>query len=346
MTSSPNQKMKLLYISQILSERTNENNAITVNELIRALAAFDIKAERKSIYTDIETLKRFGMDIITNHGRSNAYYLASSLFELPELRMLVDFVESSQFITTDKSEKMIKKLSSLTNIHDGRYFTNKLGSVDSYKSKNSSIMYNVWYIHMAIIDSKKISFKYFDYNLRKERVHRKSSEFYIENPVELCWNDQKYYLICYNTKHDSFVHYRVDKMIDVSVSDEDIDDFADKQINLLDYTMKHFGMYVGDTVRARLRFDRSLINIVIDRYGTSVKILPSSSGLGSPANSPDSDDDSSSECFDVEVEVTDTPVFLSWVFEFGNKAEILAPQSLRESMQHLLGEVSSLYRTD
>jgi len=331
MPTSPNQKMKLIYLKRFLEQQTDEDNPITVNEMIAALNAVSIKAERKSIYSDIEILRRFGMDIENTNSRTYGYYLASRDFELAELKLLVDAVQSSHFITQKKSDSLIAKLSSLASKSQAAQLKRQVFVSNKPKSINESIYYSVDRIHAAINAGCKIEFKYFDYNPSKERTYRKSGSFYSETPLALCWSDDKYYLVCYNSKYDGFTNYRVDRMSEVEVSEEKADRYNRSRLNLSEHINQLFGMFTGEHVRARLRFDASLTNSVLDRFGTSVKLV-----AVEPA-------DPETERFEITVDVYESPVFLSWMFQFGDKAEIMAPESLRQAMRERIKELGDRY---
>ena len=325
MPSSPNQKMKLLYLMRVLLERTDEDHALTIQEILSALSGYGIKAERKSIYTDLELLRQYGLDIEMVQTKTFGYYVASRQFELPELKLLVDAVQSSRFITRKKSEELIKKLSSLTSVHQAKQLRRQVFVADRPKAINESVYYTIDAIHAAINDGRKIQFKYFDYNFSKTRVYRRDGERYTHTPLALCWNDDKYYLICYSSKHDGFTHYRVDRMSEVSVSEEKADRIDNKRFNVSEHIKQVFGMYGGEVVEATLCFDSSLINTVLDRFGGDIGLYKTG------------------ECFEIHVEVAESPVFLSWIMQFGDKAEIIAPDSLRKAMGRFIKELSTIY---
>jgi len=325
MPSSPNQKMKLLYLMQILLERSDEDHPLTVQELIQALAEYDIKAERKSIYSDLELLRQYGLDIETRQSKTFGYYIASRQFEMPELKLLVDAVQSSRFITQKKSRELIQKLSSLTSKPQAKQLKRQVLVAERPKAINESVYYSIDTIHLAIHDGFKISFQYFDYDLSKARAYRRNGAHYNLTPLALCWNDDNYYLICYNAKYDDFNHYRVDRMSSVSISTEKADKLDQGRFNVAEHMKRVFGMYGGELVRAKLRFDQSLINLVLDRFGIDVPLHK----VG--------------DCFEVSVEISESPVFLSWIVQFGDKAEIIAPDSLRESMRELICSLSEKY---
>lgn len=325
MPSSPNQKMKLLYLMKILLDHTDADNTMTLQEIIGALADYGIKAERKSLYSDMELLRQFGLNIETRKTKTVGYYIDARDFELPELKLLVDAVQSSRFITAKKSEELIKKLSSLTSIHQSKQLKRQVYVADRPKTVNESIYYNIDAIHTAINDQKKISFRYFDYDISKRRVYRKNGEPYCQTPVALCWSDDNYYFICYSSKYDAFTHYRVDRMCDVTVCEEDTDKFDRKRFNIAEHSKQTFGMFSGEIVKATLRFDQSLVNVILDRFGKDVNLHRKD------------------DCFEISVDVSTSPVFLGWIFQFGNKAKIIAPDSLCVAMHELLNQLAQQY---
>jgi len=317
--------MKLLYLMKILLERSDEDHPLTIQALLQALAEYDIQAERKSIYSDLELLRQFGLDIEMRQSKTFGYYLASRQFELPELKLLVDAVQSSRFITQKKSRELIGKLSSLTSQHYAKQLKRQVFSAERPKAINESVYYSIDTIHLAIQDGVKINFQYFDYDLSKARAYRRDGAHYCLTPLALCWNDDNYYLVCYNAKYDDFNHYRIDRMSSVSLSAEQADKIDKGRFNVAEHMKRVFGMYGGERVRAKLRFDESLINTVLDRFGIDAPLRKVDSG------------------FEVTVEISESPVFLSWMAQFGQRAEIIAPDSLREAMRTLIFELYDTY---
>lgn len=326
MPSSPNQKMKILYLMKTLLERTDENNLLTIADIIAALAEYDIRAERKSIYTDMELLRKYGLNIESRKSKTVGYYIDAREFELPELKLLVDAVQSSRFITARKSNELIKKLSALASIYQAKELKRQVVMAERPKPLNEGIYYNIDAIHEAINEHRKVGFKYFDYNVDKKRVYRRNGEMYRQTPVALCWNDDRYYLICYSSKYDGFTHYRVDRMSNVEVCKDAADKFDKKQFNVAEHTKRVFGMFSGELLTARLRFDNSLVNSVLDKFGTDLPLY------------------NCGDQFEISVDVSNSPVFLSWVFQFGDKAEIIEPTDLRESMAMLVSKNANKYK--
>lgn len=206
------QKLKMMYLAKILMEQTDEEHTITVPEMIAELSKLGISAERKSIYDDLEYLQLFGLDICSKKTRTTNYYIASRDFELPELKLLVDSVQASKFITRKKSMELISKIEKLTSHENAKKLQRQVFITNRVKTVNEQIYYNVDKIHEAIAANKQITFKYFNLDVNKKKVYRKDGGLYTESPVSLTWDDENYYLITYKEKYDSYTHYRVDKM--------------------------------------------------------------------------------------------------------------------------------------
>jgi predicted DNA-binding transcriptional regulator YafY len=299
---------------------------MTIADIISTLAAYDIKAERKSIYGDMELLRQFGIDIEIQRNKTVGYFVADRQFELPELKLLVDAVQSCRFITNKKSEELINKLSSLTSSQQAKQLHRQVFVADRAKTINETVYYSIDQIHYAINENKKIAFKYFDYDISKNRIYRKQGELYQATPVSLCWNDDNYYLIAYSTKYDGLTHYRVDRMSEVNVLDETGDKFDRSKFNIAEHAKRVFGMYEGEVVRARLSFYNSLVNVVLDHFGKEIILAPTVDGW-----------------FEITVDVSISPVFLAWIFQFGERAEIQAPDRLISAMKELICKNSERY---
>ena len=315
MPKSSNQKLKILMLMKILLAETDETHMLSVAELISRLADCGISAERKTIYDDIETLRQFGIDIVMEKSKAYGYYVAGRDFELPELKLLVDAVESSKFITERKSLALIKKLETLVSRYDAGKLHRQVYVQNRVKSMNESIYYNVDTLHDAIADSKKISFQYFDYNIKKERVYRREGALYTVSPAALLWDDENYYLVAHSSDRDGFTHYRVDKMNGIFKLGEPRSEEVNK-FNSADYSKKIFGMFGGEEANVNLRFDNSLAGVVVDRFGKGITMLADGE-----------------KHFVVRVNVALSPVFYGWLFQFGELCEVLSPQSLKDELK-------------
>lgn len=305
-------KHKILYIYKFLFEETNENNRLTTDDLIKRLNALGISCERKSIYSDIETLRSFGVDIENGRG----YYIASRKFENAELKILADMISSSHFITEKKSRAMIEKLESLTDIHSARLLENRYCSAGRPKTENERIYYNVDMLKTAIDLQKRVSFLYFTYDVNKKIKYRNGGMPYRVSPYCLMFSDGNYYIVAHYPGHSGLTSFRVDRMTDIVQLRRrvrDITEIMGKGFSLSEYTKKMFSMFAGERTTVRIRCDISLINAVIDRFGNDAEIYP---------------DKKDSFVFAVNVNVS--PTFYAWLFTFGDKMEIISPQRIRK----------------
>ncbi|MEI7884697.1 MAG: WYL domain-containing transcriptional regulator [Clostridia bacterium] len=329
MAGNPNPKLKLLYLMKILIEQTDEENTLSLNALIEELKKYDISAERKSIYKDMELLKEFGLDIILKKTKSFNYYIGTRDFELPELKLLVDAVQSSKFITKKKSSTLIKKLENLTSWNLAKLLQRQVFVSDRVKAINEKIYYSIDKLHNAIAQNKQVSFKYFEYTVEKKKQYRRNGEAYLVSPYALSWVDDNYYLVAYYAKHEkTLTHFRVDRMTELKLLEEpriSIKEVnGDKEFNIAKYSKQLFSMFNGECVKVHLQFHKELINVVIDRFGEEVQICKSEG-----------------DHFSVCVEVASSSAFLGWLFQFGDKVKILAPVDLVAEMQKMLEKVSA-----
>jgi len=315
MAKSTNQKQKILHLMKILLDQTDEMHRLSVNDLISKLAALGINAERKTIYDDINTLKQFGLDIVMEKTKTYGYYVATRDFELPELKLLADAVQSSKFITERKTMQLIKKLEGLMSKHDAGKLRRQVYVQNRVKSMNESIYYSVDALHEAISEDKKISFKYFNYDVQKNQVFRKGGDLYVVSPAALTWNEENYYLIAYSEERESITHFRVDRMSGVRKLPDQRHPSA-KEFKLAEYSKKVFGMFGGEEADVKLRVNNKLIGGVIDRFGKDVIMVP------------DGDDH-----FTIRVRVALSPIFYGWLFQFGDLCEVIEPQSLKKELK-------------
>ena len=274
MPKSPNQKLKLLYLMEILLQQTDERHPMTVPGMIAQLAQRGISAERKSIYGDLEALRTFGMDIVQTKTKTTGYYVGSRTFEVPELKLLVDSVQSSKFITHKKTLALIKKIESLASIYDAQLLQRQVYVRGRVKSMNESVYYNVDEIADAISRDRQIRFHYFEYTISKQRRYRKAGAYYVVSPLALMWDNENYYLLAWDAEAELRKHYRVDKMTDISALEmprEGTEDLS--KLDLSAYSKKVFSMFSGEEQTVRLRFANHLVGAVLDRFGKDVIVV-------------------------------------------------------------------------
>lgn len=328
MPRSSYQKLKPLYVMNYLLQNSDENHPVTVSQIISHLEGQGVPAERKSIYSDIEALRVFGLDIVqVEAGRNYGYYVAHRRFELPELKLLVDSVQSSKFITHKKTEALIRKIETLASVHEAQVLSRQVFVKNRVKTMNESIYYNVDEIHSGISQNKKIKFKYFEYTVSKEKHYRKDGGFYLVSPFAMTWDDENYYLIAYDSEAQRIKHYRVDKMERISMVEQARDgQEAYQALDMAVYARKTFGMFTGDEVNVALRFENHLVGAVLDRLGREVFLVADGQ-----------------EHFTVRADVVVSPQFFAWVLGFGSSAQIIGPDSVLERMKAHLGGVNALY---
>lgn len=322
---SPNQKLKLLYLAQILMEKTDEEHFLTVPQMIEELARYDISAERKSIYDDLECLRLFGMDICSFKAKTTNYYIGSRDFELPELKLLVDSVQASKFLTSKKSMELISKIEKLASREDAKKLHRQVFVTNRVKTVNEQIYYNVDKIHDAIAENRQITFRYFNLDVNKQKVYRKEGALYTESPVALTWDDENYYMITYKEKYGHFVHYRVDKMEGITILDEPRI-LPEEDFDLSGYSKTIFQMFGGEETEVSIRFHNSLVGVVFDRFGTDIPVMKEDE-----------------EHFVCSVRVAVSPHFLAWLVGFGNQAKILSPKNVVEEFKALVESVKKNY---
>ncbi|WP_298018755.1 YafY family protein [uncultured Dysosmobacter sp.] len=328
MARSAYQKLKPLYIMNYLLQNSDEDHLVSMSQLIEHLAAHGIPSERKSVYDDIEALRVFGLDIVQGGSGKNAgYYIANRSFELPELKLLVDSVQSSKFITHKKTATLIKKIETLASIHEAQLLNRQVYVKNRIKTMNESIYYNIDAIQSGISQNKKIQFKYFEYTVQKTRHYRKDGAFYVVSPFAMTWDDENYYLVAFDSQARIIKHYRVDKMTEISSSEEDRDGLdAYQALDMAVYARKVFGMFSGEEESVQLRFENHLVGAVLDRLGQEVFIIA------------DGDDH-----FTVRADVVVSPQFFAWVTGFGAAAQIIGPNDVVEKMRQHINSVAALY---
>lgn len=327
MPKSENQKQKLLQIAKYLMEHTDGNHAVSTPQLIAYLNSIGIKAERKSIYNDIDTLNDFGMDIIRSDEHRGGYMLASRQFELAEVKLLVDLVQSSKFITEKKSRELIGKLETLVSKYDAKVMGRQVEIIGRSKTNNENIYYNVDLVHTAISQNVKIRFQYFDWDIYKKMQPRHNGAFYEVSPWKLTWDDENYYLIAFDEKAGLMKHYRVDKMLNVSITENPRQGKAIfDEMDMVEYDKKTFGMFAGEDKTVRLLCHKSMAGIMVDKFGTEVAIRPEGENQ-----------------IIVRIDVAVSPQFFGWLTGLGDRVQIISPDEVREEYKVYIANILSHY---
>ncbi len=330
MAKSKNQKLKILYILDAL-KKTDEKNMLTVSQLIDHLAANGISAERKSVYADLEALELFGYDIIRTKGRSCGIFLGAREFELPELKLLVDAVQSSKFITERKSVKLIEKLAALAGGGDQTLLLKRQVLIQGrIKTHNERIFNSIDRIHTAISENRMIRFLYYTYIVEDgkiKKISRRDGKKYTVSPWSLTWDDEYYYLLAHEEKSNQIKHFRVDKIEEISLTRRERKGKMQFGLSgITAYTKSTFSMFGGEDENVRISCSNKLIGAVIDRYGKDITILKESE-----------------ERFVFTANVKVSPKFFAWVFSFGRDMEIVYPENVVNKMQEILRELNAVY---
>lgn len=333
MPRSSRQKQKLLYLQKIMLEKTDENHPLSLGEIIELLAGYGIQTERKALYDDLQILETFGLDICRTRSSTVRYFVGSRDFEIPELKLLVDAIQSAKFITHSKSLRLIKKLEGLVSENDGKQLQREVVVTNRVKTFNEQIYYNVDEIHNAIAQNKKISFRYmkwqtdFGGGAKIVRAERHAGKIYIISPFALCWDDENYYLVGFDSEVEIIKHFRVDKMEKISIIDSERDG-TDRfeSFNLAHYAKSVFSMFGGEECEVTLSVANELIGVIVDRFGADVFIRR--------------DGDSR---FLITVSVVLSPQFYAWLFGLGTGVRIVSPQKAIEEYKTRIGQLEQLY---
>ena len=328
MAKKENQKLKLLYLVKILSEKSDDRHGLTTCELENLLGEYGISVERKTLYSDIALLSGFGYDIVKEKiGKNMYYHMGNREFELPELKLLVDLVQSSKFITNKKSNALIHKLEKLSSMYDAKSLQRQVYVAGRIKSENENIYYAVDKLHEAINSDVIIEFKYYQWNMKKEKEARHNGKIYKVSPWALTWSDGNYYLIAFDEEQQEIRHYRVDKMQKVSLTNKKRNGKkAFESVDMALYTKRRFGMFSGDETEVSLQADNDMVGILIDYLGRDIPITCIDEYT-----------------FETKAKVVPSEQFICWVLSLGNKIKITAPEELVSDVRRLLKERVGLY---
>lgn len=329
MPKGTNQKFKLYYLSRIMLEKTDDDHMIDMSEIKTALEAYGVTADRKSLYDDLEALRVLGVDVIGEKvGRNYYYHVGGKQFEIAELKLLVDAIQSSKFITEKKSKELIKKLTDMASHYEATQLKRQVVVQGRVKTMNESIYYFVDDVHRAIAENKKIRFEYMKWNEQKKMVRRKDGSYTV-SPWALTWDDENYYLIAFDEEAGCIKHFRVDKLKSIEVLDELREGKEEfKAFNLAKYAKMSFGMFGGKSTKVKIAFDNEMAGVFIDRFGRDISIYPADKKGWS----------------EITVEVAMSDQFLGWIFALGPKVKILSPEEVVDRYKKELKEMVKLYK--
>ncbi len=329
MPKGTNQKLKLYYLSQIMSKKTDDEHGLTMPQIQEALAAYDVTADRKSLYDDLEQLRVLGIDVIgEKEGRNYTYHVGKKQFDIAELKLLVDAIQASKFITEKKSNELIRKLTGLASDYEASQLKRQVVVQGRVKTMNESIYYIVDDIHRAIAQNRQISFDYMRWNLDKQMERRKDKE-YILSPWALTWDDENYYMIAYDAAEDKIKHFRVDKMKNIKVlEDKRVGRDVFEEFDIARYAKMSFGMYGGKPTKIKLAFKDEMVGVFLDRFGKDITISKSKQKGWSETS--------------VDVALSDQ--FFGWIFAIGPDVKITGPKDVVKMFKKELKDRMSLYK--
>ena len=324
MARGENQKLKLLYLKQFFEEKTDEDHPATMPEILAYLHARGVEAERKSIYTDLDALSDFGMDVRKDE-RGKSYQWFDREFELPEVKLIIDSVASSKFLSEKKSDALIKKLGTLCSEHQRKELRRQVRVMGRAKSMNNSVLINVDQLHAAIAANTTVRFKYFHYNVKMERVYSRKGEVYEVSPWALLYDNDNYYL--YAFVDGEFRNYRVDRMASVEQgTNERQGKEAFEKKDMPAFSKSTFGMFNGQEERVEMVFHNRMMDVVIDKFGKEVWLEKVDEWH-----------------FKISVPVAVSPQFFAGVFGLGNYVTITGPEHVKQQMKEMLEEVHKRY---
>ena len=324
-------KLKLLYLAKIFSEETDDTHGLTLPQIIEKLSIYDIKADRKTLYQDFEELRQFGYDLISEQvGHNTYYYLGARDFELPELKLLVDSVQAAKFITDKKSHELIRKLEALVSRHQAQQLHRQVFITGRVKAMNESIYYNIDKLHEAINTDCQIRFQYYQWNVRKEMELRHNGGWYHVSPWALSWDDEKYYLVAYDSNDNKIKHYRVDKMLNIEAIDEareGKDHF--RAFDMAKYSKSLFGMFGGNETAVILQGENQMVGILMDRFGKDIPVVPINE-----------------DHFEAKVNVAISPQFFGWIMALGKGITITGPEPVVRKMREEVRRLQQQYSAE
>lgn len=305
---------------EILQRETDDKHALTTNEIREKLKTYGIEATRQTVYDDIEMLNSFGYEIITVHGRNNRYFIGDRTFELPEVQVLLHAVGAAKFLTEKKASVLAEKVAELLGEAQADSLKELL-TVKSNELGNERVYYSIDAITTALIEKRKLSFLYFDYDGRGNRVYRKEGERYEVNPLGMVYSGENFYLVCFHDKYDNPASYRIDKMEDAQVEESKIikkKGFENFDLNA--YKRETFGMYYGEKKQVAVYFPSELLDVARDRFGA---VEPKKEGDG----------------YIVNVTVRISRTFFAWVAMFEGKVKILEPGTIKEQYKTFIERI-------
>lgn len=313
------QKIKLLKLYELLRQETDEQNPMTTMTIIDRLGQMGISCERRTLAKDMAILNEQGYEVMFRWiGKEKGYYVEDRSFSVPELKILIDAVQAASFITDKKTSELIDKIAELGGSHRADILKSNMVCFNTRKHSNETIFYSIGYLEDALLQQKKVIFRYFDLNEHGDKVYRRDGHHYVVEPVGLVFNEDNYYLMVYSSRHDNTANYRVDRMDAVEIIDEQITDKALQLRETVDcFTEQAFKMYGGQPMDITIQFDSKLIGAVYDKFGEDTKMIRLND----------------TTCV-ATIKVQISPTFWGWIFQFGKQMQITSPNEVIEEYRN------------
>ena len=319
------QKIKLLKLLELLRQETDEQHPLTTMDICNRLGAMGISCERRTLSKDVALLNEQGYEVMWRWvGKEKGYYIEDRSFSIPELKILIDAIQASSFITEKKTADLIGKIANLGGSHRAELLQGNMVCFNTRKHSNESIYYNVSSLEDALQHQKKVLFRYFDLDEHGQKVYRREGHRYVVEPVALVFNEDNYYLVVYSSRHDSTANYRVDRMDHVEVLSDAV---SEKAISLrggvAEYTEQAFKMYGGTPTDIVIEFDNQLIGAVYDKFGEDTQMMRSGEN----------------KCI-ATVKVQISPTFWGWLFQFAGLMKVISPDNVIEEGKRCLVQLT------
>ena len=323
-------KIKLLKLWEILSRESDEEHPLTTGELIARLEKCGISCDRRTLYRDIAALCEFGYEVITRRGQhSNSYYVVDRGFDVPELRVLIDAVQAASFVTEKKTAELVDKIAALGGSNRAEILKRNIVEFNTTKHSNEHIYYNINALEDGVLSGRKVSFKYFDLDAKGERRLRKDGGRYLVNPVAMVFASDNYYLVCYHDKHKNTANYRIDRMLDVRVTDEPINAAArPAELDVAEHRRQAFYMFGGKSVRVGFDASEELLDTIYDRFGEKLPVSRREDGRVR---------------FSAVVQISD--MFYGWCCSFGDKLKVVSPRELVCALKDYITKLGENYES-
>jgi len=333
MPKGNNSKLKLPYLTKIMLEKTDEEHGLTMPQILEELERYGVSAERKSIYTDFDDMRdKLGIDIIQQKiGKETYYYVGSRDFEVAEVKLLIDAIQSSKFITERKSNELIKKVKNLLSHYQAAQLQRQVYVHGRIKTMNESIYYNVDTLHAAIAKNCKIKFQYCNWYTNKKLVPLHNGDFFTVSPWALTWDDENYYLVAFDGLSGSIKHYRVDKMVKISILEERREgkELFEK-FDTAAYSTVNFGMFHGEVKKVHISFPNYMVGVFIDRFGKDIAIHPAEGENRSR----------------IAVDIAVSKQFFGWIASLGRWVKIEGPEDVVKEMREFANKLAAVYEEE